>query len=63
MSAETAAEYCPASAALAWRSPASLRSERAYSGPNDFARMTDAELVEALTRQANELGVKINLLL
>ena len=30
---------------------------------NEFERMSDAELVEALSRQANELGVKINLAL
>jgi len=28
---------------------------------NEYDRMTDAELVESLTRQANELGIEINL--
>ena len=31
------------------------------AGSTGYERMTDAELVESLTRQANELGVKINL--
>jgi uncharacterized protein YunC (DUF1805 family) len=28
---------------------------------SDYDRMTDAELIESLTKQANELGIKINL--